>query len=77
MGDYLRRLKGKFGPAGATTAAARKIATLFYTLVSRQVEYDPSVWAKLDQGREKRLEAKLHRQAAQRGYKLVPLKTAV
>ncbi|HEY1754486.1 MAG TPA: IS110 family transposase [Bryobacteraceae bacterium] len=76
MGDYLRRLKGKFGPAGATTAAARKIATLFYTLVSRQVEYDPSVWAKLDQGREKRLEAKLHRQAAQRGYKLVPLKTA-
>jgi len=76
MGDYLRRLKGKLGPAGATTAAARKIATLFYTLVSRQVEYDPSVWAKLDQRREKRLEAKLHRQAAQRGYKLVPLKTA-
>jgi hypothetical protein len=75
MGDYLRRLKGKLGPAGATTAAARKIATLFYTLVSRQVEYDPSVWAKLDQRREKRLDATLHSQAAQRG-KLVPLKTA-
>jgi hypothetical protein len=76
MGDYLRRLKAKLGPAGATTASARKIATLFYILVSRQVEYDPSVWAKLDQQREQRLEARLHRQAAQRGYKLVPLKTA-
>jgi len=76
MGDYLRRLKAKLGPAGATTATARKIATLFYILVRRQVEYDPSLWAQLDQQREKRLEARLHRQAAQRGYKLVPLKTA-
>jgi hypothetical protein len=76
MGDYLRRLKAKLGPAGATTATARKIAILFYTLVSRQVEYDPSLWIHLDKMREKRLEARLHRQAAQRGYKLVPLQPA-
>jgi hypothetical protein len=71
MGDYLRRLKAKLGPAGATTATARKIATVFYTLVQQQVEYDASRWTHLDEQREKRLEARLHRQAAQRGYKLV------
>jgi transposase len=73
IGHYLRRMKGKLGPAAATTATAHKIAIIFYTMVSRQVEYDPSIWAQRDAMREKRLEARLHKQAAQRGYKLVPL----
>jgi len=73
IGDYLRRMKAKLGPAAATTATAHKIAIIFYTMVSRQVEYDPSIWAQRDAMREKRLEARLHKQAAQRGYKLVPL----
>ena len=34
--------KAKLGPAGAITATVRKIATVFYTLVSRQVEFDNS-----------------------------------
>jgi transposase len=76
MGDYLRRMKAKLGPAAATTATAHKIAIIFYTMVSRQVEYDPSLWANRDQMREKRLEARLQKQAAQRGYKLVPLESA-
>jgi transposase len=29
MGDYLRRMKSKLGPAGATTATAHKIAIIF------------------------------------------------
>jgi len=73
MGDYLRRMKGKLGPPGATTATAHKIAIIFYTMVKNQTEYDESLWAKRDALREQRLEARLHRQAAQRGYKLVPL----
>ncbi len=73
MGDYLRRMKGKLGPPAATTATAHKIAIIFYTMVKNQVEYDESLWAKRDALREQRLEARLHRQAAQRGYKLVPL----
>jgi hypothetical protein len=40
MGDYLRRMKSKLGPAGATTATAQKIAIIFYTMVKKQVEYD-------------------------------------
>ncbi len=31
MGDYLRRMKAKLGPAAATTATAHKIAIIFYT----------------------------------------------
>ena len=41
MGDYLRRLKAGLGPTGAITATSRKIATLFYPLVQRQIEFDP------------------------------------
>lgn len=73
MGDYLRRMKGKLGPAGATTATAHKIAIIFYTMVKKQVEYDGTIWAERDAEREKRFEAKLKRQAQQLGYKLVPI----
>jgi transposase len=73
MGDYLRRMKAKLGPAAATTATAHKIAIIFYTMVNKQVEYDASLWAERDALREQRLETRLRRQAAQRGYKLVPL----
>ena len=73
LGDYLRRMKSKLGPAGATTATAHKIAIIFYTMVKKQVEYDATLWEQRDAEREKRFEAKLKRQAAQRGYKLVPI----
>lgn len=73
MGDYLRRMKAKLGPTAATTATAHKIAIIFYTILKNQVEYDATVWAARDLLREQRIEAKLHKQAAQRGYKLVPL----
>jgi transposase len=73
MGDYLRRMKAKLGPAAATTATAHKIAIIFYTMVKKQVEYDASLWAQRDELRETRIQAKLRKQAAQRGYKLVPI----
>lgn len=76
LGDYLRRMKAKLGPAAATTATAHKIAVIFYTMVNKQIEYDASLWTQRDAMREKRLEARLQKQAAQRGYKLVPLETA-
>jgi len=73
MGDYLRRMKSKLGPAGATTATAHKIAIIFYTMVKKHVEYDATIWAERDAEREKRFDAKLKRQAQQRGYNLVPI----
>ncbi len=73
MGHYLRRMKAKLGPPAAITGTAHKIAIVFYTMVKKQVEYDDSIWAQRDALREKRFEEKLRRQAAQRGYKLVPI----
>jgi transposase len=73
MGSYLRRMKAKLGPTAATTATAHKIAIIFYVMVSKQVEYDQTLWEQRDSMREKRLEARLQKQAAQRGYKLVRL----
>jgi transposase len=73
MGNYLRRMKSKLGPKGATTATAQKIAIVFYTMVKNQVEYDATLWAQRDAQREQRYQEKLHRQARQLGYKLVPI----
>jgi transposase len=73
MGMYLRRMKAKLGPAAATTATAHKIATIFYTLVNRQIEYDETLWATSNAEREKRLEVHLKRQAERLGYRLIPV----
>ena len=70
LGDHLRRMKSKIGPA-AQTATAHKIAIISYTMVKNQVEYDASIWAERDIEREKRFDAKLKRQANVRGYELV------
>jgi hypothetical protein len=37
------------------------------------VEYDETIWEARDAQREKRLEAKLKRQAKRLGYELVPI----
>ncbi len=66
-------MKAKRGPQAATMATAHKIAVIFYTMVKNQVEYDETLWATRDAQREKRLEAKLKRQAKPLGYELVPI----
>ena len=76
MGGYLRRLKAKLDPAAAITATARKIATVFYTLVSRQIEFDDSIWQANDTERLKRQQRKLTSQARRLGYQLVPIGSA-
>jgi transposase len=73
LGDHLRRLKSRLGPAAATTATAHKIAVIFYTMVRKQVEYDGTLWAARDAERDRRLQAKLTRQARRLGYDLVPI----
>jgi transposase len=73
LGNYLRRMKAKLGPQAATTATAHKIAIIFYSMITKQVEYDESIWAARDAQREKRLQGKIERQAKQLGYKLVPM----
>jgi hypothetical protein len=69
-------MKAKLGPAGGITATAHKIAIIFYTLVTKQIEYDETIWAARDEQRQKRFQDKIKRQARQLGYKLVPIQSA-
>lgn len=66
-------MKAKLGPKAATTATAHKIAVIFYTIVTKQIEYDESIWVARDAQRLKRLEDKIRRQAKHLGYQLVPV----
>jgi len=72
LGHFLRRLKAKLGPLGATMATARKIAVIFYTMVKSQTEYDHSIWAEQEADRQRRQETRLKQQAARLGFVLVP-----
>lgn len=71
LGDFLRRMKAKLGPAAGITATAHKLAIIFYTVVAKQIEYDDSVWAARDAQRQKRFQEKFKRQPRQLGYELV------
>ncbi len=73
LGDYLRRMKSRLGPAGAILATARKIAVIFYTMITRQVEYDETIWPQQNAARQKRFELKLKAQAKKLGFELIPI----
>lgn len=72
MGEYLRRMKAKLGAEAGITAAAHKIARIFYAVVKNQVEYDETTWHQQDLARQRRFEAKIRRQARGLGFELVP-----
>ena len=76
MGVYFRRVKARHDSPTAITATARKIATIFYTLVSRQVEFDDSLWQAKDTERLQKQQRKLQSQARRLGYQLVPLESS-
>jgi hypothetical protein len=42
-------------------------------MLRKQVEYDETLWAAREAERDRRLEAKLKRQAKRLGYELVPI----
>lgn len=41
LGDYYRRIKAASGPAKAVVATARKLAIIYYEMVSKKEEYNP------------------------------------
>jgi hypothetical protein len=43
FGDYLRHKKAKSGAGQAVVATARKIASVFYKMVTEKVEFDPYI----------------------------------
>lgn len=43
LGDYLRRKKAKTGSRQAIVATARKIAAIYYKMVTAKVDFDPTI----------------------------------
>ena len=56
MGDYLRRKKAKSGGKQSVVATAKKIASVYYKMVTEKVEFDP---VKLTKNNETYLKEKL------------------
>lgn len=46
LGDYFRHIKARSGHLQAMVATGKKLATIFFTMVSRHVEYDVAEYAK-------------------------------
>lgn len=45
MGDYFRHTKARSGHLQAMVAAGKKLATIFFTMIQKQREYDESIYA--------------------------------
>jgi transposase len=73
LGDYFRRMKARMGTPKAMTATAHKLARIVYHLVTTQQEYDVTIFQEQERHRQNRRTAKLHAQAKELGFHLVPL----
>jgi transposase len=71
LNRWYRTMKGRLGAPKAITAAAHKLARIFYYMVTRQVEFDEGVFAQHEQRMRDRAKKNLEKRAAQMGYKLV------
>jgi transposase len=72
LGDYFRRMKSRMGTPKAITAVAHKLARIVYHLITTQHEYDGSVFQHLEKRNQDRKMARLHVQAKELGFHLVP-----
>lgn len=71
LGESYRRLKAKKGQAKAVTALARKLATIFYQMVTKQCEYDPALLRERSQDAQKNKAKKWSKILAQMGYTII------
>jgi len=68
LGFMYRRLSASKGKMTATKAVARKLARLFYTLVTKKVAYDDTLLAKRQEEQEKREIVKMKKMAEKLGF---------
>jgi len=72
LGGFLRRIKSRHGGAKAVTATARKIAVIFYTLLSKGMEYVESGLQQYEEHYKERIMKSLQKRARDLGMMLVP-----
>jgi transposase len=73
MGDFYRRMRAKLGAPKAITAAAHKLASIIFHLVTTRQEFDNSHFAVGQLRFHKLQEAKLRAKARALGFQLTPL----
>ncbi|MEG3933876.1 MULTISPECIES: hypothetical protein [unclassified Microcoleus] len=71
LGAFYRRLRARLGAAGANTAAAHKLARIFYHLWSTKTAYADSGADYYEQKYRQRIVSKLEKTAQSFGFELV------
>jgi transposase len=72
LGAYYRRMRARIGPSEAITAAAHKIARIFYQLWSLPQPYDPEQLIRHQHQHTQRQINSLRKRARSFGFELVP-----
>jgi transposase len=72
LGAFYRRLKARIGAPKALTATARKLAVIFYRMVTRREPYREAGEVAYTQQQKDRFLKRLKRHAKQLGYVLTP-----
>jgi len=73
LGDYFRRMKARLGPPKAITAVAHKLARIVYHMITRQQEYDTTIFQEQERRVQDRKHNRLYVQARELGFRLVPV----
>jgi transposase len=73
LGDKYRRLRTKLGAPKAITAMAHQLARIIWTLITRQLPFDLSIFAYHEKINEQRRLKRLTASARQMGYQLTPI----
>jgi transposase len=76
LGDFYRRMRGKFGPPKAITATAHKLARIVFHMVTTGEPYDESVFAKAQQKHRSHQTNRLKASALKLGFQLVPIQSS-
>jgi hypothetical protein len=76
LGEFFRRITRKLGRPQAITATAHKLARIVYHLLSTKESYDETVFKRCDEETLRRAEFRLHKQAAQLGFQVVPVENS-
>jgi transposase len=73
LGDKYRRLRARLSPPKAITAMAHQLARIIWTLITRQLPFDLSLFAEQEKLNEQRRLKHLAASARHMGYQLTPV----
>ncbi len=68
-----RRMKARMGTPKAMTATAHTLARIIYRMVTTQQPCDTAIFQKQEERRRNQKSARLHAQAGELGFQLVPI----